>query len=283
MAKWKPKSLLFGTPGIPISTKPHDTVNGIKRVKELGLDAMELEFVRSVNVSKEKAPLVKKTAQEQGIILTSHGQYYVNLASLDKAKLAASVKRMVDAGTRLYECGGWSITWHAAFYQGRPKEKVYEIVKRNLKTVLSQLRDKGVHDVWIRPELTGKESQWGDIDEICKISQEFSNVMPCIDFAHQHARYNGKYNTYEEFCEVLKKIEKALGREGLNNMHIQVCGINYTPKGERNHLNLKNSDFNYKALLKAWKTFKIKGVVIDESPNVESDALLLQKTWKQMK
>ncbi len=42
--------LRFGTAGIPLSTKPYNTLNGIARVKELGLDSMELEFVRSINV-----------------------------------------------------------------------------------------------------------------------------------------------------------------------------------------------------------------------------------------
>ena len=80
----------------------------------------------------------------------------------------------------------------------------------------------------------------------------------------------------------MEAIEKGLGKEGLNNMHIQICGINYGPKGEKNHINLNESDFNWKELLKVWKEFKIKGVVIDESPNVEGDALLLKKTYSEI-
>ena len=30
-------------------------------------------------------------------------------------------------------------------------------------------------------------------------------------------------------------------------------------------------------MIKAWKDFKIKGVAISESPNLEGDALLIQK------
>jgi deoxyribonuclease-4 len=276
----KVKELLFGTPGIPVSTEPRDTLNGIRQVRALGLDAMELEFVRNINVSPEKAPLVRKAAEDADIILTCHGQYWVNLAAPDKAKMEASIQRMIDAATRIHECGGWSITWHTAFYLGRPKEQVYAIVKKNFQHVLKVLHDKGIRDVWLRPETTGKESQWGDLRECIRLSQELEGVLPCIDFAHMHARHNGTNNTLGEFRQMLTEYEQGLGREGLDNMHIQLSGVHYTKAGEINHLNLKESDMNWKDLLKAWKEFRIKGVVIDESPNIEQDALLLQKTWR---
>ena len=53
-----PNKLMFGTAGIPLSTKNRNTKNGISRVKELNLECMELEFVHSINISKEKAPFV---------------------------------------------------------------------------------------------------------------------------------------------------------------------------------------------------------------------------------
>ena len=56
------KKLLFGTAGIPISTPDRNTLNGVEHVRTLGLDCMELEFVHSVNISKEKAPLIKNTS-----------------------------------------------------------------------------------------------------------------------------------------------------------------------------------------------------------------------------
>jgi len=74
-------------------------------------------------------------------------------------------------------------------------------------------------------------------------------------------------------------MEKELGREALHNMHIQVAGIEYTKAGERRHLNLQESDLNFPALVQSWKDYKIKGVVISESPNIEGDAILLKKIY----
>jgi deoxyribonuclease-4 len=104
--------------------------------------------------------------------------------------------------------------------------------------------------------------------------------MPCIDFAHMHA-IEGKNNSYEEFSGILQEVEKSLGKEGLENMHIHMSGINYTEKGERNHLTLDDSDMKYGELMDAFRDFKVKGVVINESPNIEEDALLLQKVYKR--
>ncbi len=275
------KSLLFGTPGIPISTSPRDTLNGVKQVRALGLDAMEFEFVQNVHVNEQLAPVIKKTAEELGVVITCHGQYYVNLAAIEPAKLHASIDRMLSAARRVNECGGYSITWHMGYYLGRPKDKVHEIVTHGVKEVVKKLQDEGIK-IWIRPETTGKETQWGDLQETIKLSQEVEQVLPCVDFGHLHARYNGKNNTLEEFRDILSQIEKGLGREALDNMHIQCCGINYGPKGEKNHLNFEESDFNWKDMLKAWKEFKIKGVVITESPNIEGDALMLKRAWQKL-
>lgn len=274
--------LLFSCPGIPASAVPHDTVNGIRRVRELGLGGMELEFVRNVHVKKDLIPEVKRLAKENNVVLTCHGQYWVNLTPVEEIKVKQSLVRMRDAANVVHACGGWSITWHMAFYLGKSKEVVYQLVKDRVKGLVKDLRDKG-NDIWIRPETTGKPTQWGDLDECLRLSQDVEGVLPCIDFSHLHAR-EGKMNSEDEFREVLLKIEQALGRFGLDNMHIQVSGINYGPKGEKNHLNLEDSasDLKWLDLLKVWKEFKIKGVVVTESPNIEDDALLLQKTWKSL-
>ena len=271
--------LFFGTAGIPLSTEPRNTIEGIKQVKQLGLGAMELEFVQSVNISPEKAPEVKKTAKENDIVLTAHGQYYINLNSLEKEKIEASKQRVLKAARILSACGGWSLCFHAAYYMGDEK-RAYENVKSSLKEIVKILKNEGIK-VWIRPETGGKLSQFGSLEELIKISQEVEQVLPCIDWAHHYARSLGKINSYQEYSKILEEIEKSLGKEALENMHCHSEGIAYTDKGEKNHLVFADSVVNYKDLVKAWKDFKIKGVIICESPNIEKDALLLKNEYEK--
>lgn len=273
-------SLLFGPAGIPLSAKNRSSIEGIKKVKELGLGCMELEFVRGVKMTNPAAKLVEEARKKQGIELTAHGPYYINLNSDEKAKRAASRTRILQTARIGWLCGASSITFHAAYYGKQEPKKVYEVVKEELKEILKTLKNES-NKVWIRPELTGKPTQFGDLQELIKLSQELEQVMPCVDYAHYHARYNGKYNSYKEFADVLEQIEKGLGKEALNNMHIHISGIEYSQKGERNHLNIENSSMNYKELVKVWKDYKIKGVVISESPNLEGDAILLKNTYEK--
>ncbi|MBI2134704.1 TIM barrel protein [Candidatus Woesearchaeota archaeon] len=273
------EKLLFGTAGIPASSKGPTEI-GIADVKKLGLGAMELEFVHSINITREKAPTIKKAAEENGIVLTCHAPYFINLNSLEKPKLKASIQRILNSARILNLCGGWSVCFHPGFYQKSTKEEAFERVRGSIKEMSEALK-KEKNNVWLRLETTGKATQFGDLDEILRLSGELSNVMPCIDFAHFHARTNGKYNSYKEFYEILEKVEKTLGKKGLENMHIHITGIAYGEKGEKHHLNLKDSDLKYRELLKALKDFSAKGVVISESPNIEEDALLMKRTYEK--
>ncbi len=269
--------LLFGTAGIPLSTEPRNTIEGIKQVKKLGLSAMELEFVQSVNITEEKAPEVRKTAQQNDIVLTAHGQYYINLNSQEREKIEASKQRVLKAARILDACGGWSLCFHAAYYMGDEIGAYYN-VKQSLKEIVKTLKNEG-NRVWIRPETGGRLSQFGSLDELIKVSQEVEQVLPCIDWAHHYSRSLGEINTYEGYSKILEEIEKGLGKDALQNMHCHSEGIEFTDKGEKNHLAFADSKINYKDLVKVWKDFKIKGVIICESPIIEKDALLLKKEY----
>jgi deoxyribonuclease-4 len=276
-----PSSLHIGTAGIPLTTNPRNMFGAIPRLRELRLDAMEIEFVRNITLNQSTASKILVQNKQQDIMLTCHGSYFINLNAAEKDTIVASRRRILEGATMARMAGAWSMTFHAAYYLKDEKSIVYGRVKEQLKHIISELQDAG-NEIWIRPETTGKESQFGNLKEIISLSQEVGQVMPCIDFAHLHARSAGKYNTTSEFREVMDMVEEGLGREGLNNMHIHISGINYGPKGEKNHLFLEESDMNWKDLIKVWKEYKIKGVVINESPNIEEDAILMKKYWEGM-
>jgi len=272
------EKLLFGTAGAPHSARTSSTSAGIKRVAELGLGCMELEFVRGVNMSREAALTVAEVADSKRIALTAHGPYFVNLNAREPEKIKASQERILQTARIASLCGAVSIVFHAAFYLGDPPRKVYGQVKKQLQQLTSQLRAEG-NQVWLRPEVTGKTSQFGTLEEVIELSAEVKGIAPCIDFAHWHAR-TGKFNSYDEFVFILKQVENKLGRQALENMHIHVSGIAYGEHGEIKHLNAAESDFKYVDFIQALSDCKVKGLVICESPNLEEDALLLQQTYK---
>jgi len=272
--------LLFGTGGIPHSAKLPSTTSGIERIAELGLGCMEIEFVQGVKMGEEGAMAVAKTATKTGVKLSAHAPYFINFNAHEPEKIKASHDRLLQTARIASLCQAESIVFHAAFYLGDSPDKAYNAVKKSLGETMNQLKRKD-NQVWIRPETTGKATQFGTIEEIVNLSAELEGVAPCIDFAHCHAR-SGEFNSYLEFTSILLQIKERLGRAALEDMHIHVAGIAYGKKGEVKHLNLKESDFQYVELLKALRDYDVKGIVICESPNLEEDALLLQVTYNSL-
>jgi len=130
---------------------------------------------------------------------------------------------------------------------GRPAEIVYQLIKAALVKITTDLR-KAKIDIRLTPELTGKPSQFGSLDELLRLAKEIKGLGLCIDFSHLHARSGGRYNSYTEFSRVLKTVRESLGKDALHNLHIHISGIKYTAKGEREHLDLTDSDLKYQDL-----------------------------------
>jgi deoxyribonuclease-4 len=273
--------LLFGTGGVPVSAKSRSTEAGIERIAELGLGCMEVEFVQGVKMSPQAAVSVGELAAKKKVVLTAHGPYFINLNAVEPEKIHMSKERILQTARIAALFGAKSITFHAAFYLKSTSVETYAVVKRRLQEVVNILRKEG-NKVMISPEVTGKPSQFGTLEELLQLSSEIEGVLPCVDFSHWHAR-TAKANSYQEFSDILDQVEKKLGRRALDNMHIHVSGIAYGRKGEIKHLMLPDSDFQYAELLRALKERKAKGVVICESvPYLENDALLLQQTYRSL-
>lgn len=272
--------MLFGPAGIPHSTNPpHTQIQGVERVAELGLGCMEIEFVRGVKMGEETAHAVREIANKKGVRLTVHAPYFINLNARQPKTINLSKAMILQAARVGATCGAEGIVIHAAFYLNDPPTEVYATVKKRMDEIAQRLREQGIK-VLLRPEVTGKPSQFGTLEEILNLSAEVEGVAPCLDFAHWHARTRAA-NSYPEFLAILEQVESKLGRQALDNLHLHVAGIDYGEKGERKHLLLEESDFRYKELLHALKERKAKGLVICESPNLEQDALLLQQTYRQ--
>jgi len=269
--------LLFGTGGAPHSASANTTVAGIERIAELGLGCMEIEFVLGVKMGEDEARLVAEAAARKGVKLSAHAPYFINFNAREPEKIRASQERLLKTARIAALCGAQSIVFHTAFYLGDSPEEAYNKIKKHLEEVMLQLRQEN-NRVCIRPEVMGKQSQFGTIEEILNLCIELEGLAPCVDFAHWHAR-TGIFNSYQEFVSILLQIEERLGRVALDDMHIHFSGIKYGGKGEIKHLNLEESDFQYIELIRALKDYKVKGLFICESPNLEDDAQLLQKAY----
>jgi deoxyribonuclease IV len=274
--------LLFGTGGVPHSAKDRSVLSGIKRIAELGLGNQEVEFVHGVRTGEEKCRLYGETARELGVALTCHGPYYINLNSNEPEKKEASIKRILNTARAAYWMGAESYTFHAAFFMKQEPDKVYGVVRQAIELIMEEIDKEGIGGPKLSPELTGKPTQWGSLQELIRLCQDVEGVHPCIDFAHAHARSGGAENSYEEFRASLEAIKSELGQQYLERLHIHVSGIEYSAKGERHHLVLQESDFKYQELIQALRDCNVGGTVVCESPSLEEDAALMKAAYDKL-
>lgn len=269
--------LLFGISGIPLGdeTKKFTYKTGIEYLHSLGLEAMELPFVRSVNVTDKNKDGILEEKMSKDFYLSAHGSYFINLNADEKEKQDKSIERILNGANGLKKVNGRSLVFHPGFYLKDSKEETFETIINNL----ASLPNIGVD---YRLETTGKPTQFGNLQELVAICKEVKTCKLCIDFSHLHARENGCLKGYKDFYNILSYIEKELSRDAIEDMHIHMSGIHYGPKGEKNHLPFLESDFNYKDCLKALKDFNAKGCIICESPILEKDALLLKETYDML-
>jgi deoxyribonuclease-4 len=273
----------FGTVGAPITTakKPGGSVGAVLRLAELGLDALELGWVQSVRVSEQTCADIRATSQEKDVLISVHAPYFINL-NADEEEWPKSRKRLMDAAHYGHLAGATDIVFHPGSYFGLPPEQVLPKAIDRLQECMQELRTAG-NPVTLRPETMGKSAMLGSLEDTLAMSQAIPGVLPCLDFAHLHARPgDGSMNTYEEWAGVLEAYQQALGSASLQNLHIHLSGIAYGPKGEKEHLPVEEADLDLSGLFRALDELGCRGRILCESPAMEEDALILKRRWESV-
>ena len=280
--------LLFGPAGfggsnliqVPTSSK-NPTADAIPVTKKAGLDTLEIEFVHSVylkNSIQEKLDEIKSNSKKFDFPLSIHAPYFINLNAIEEIKLQNSYRYILDSLEVGEKIGARVVVFHIGFFL---KDDHAQVMKRIEKELL-YLQDKFKGNVQLGTELVGKKTQIGSLEEILSLYDKLDHkfLFPVIDFAHLHARENGFFKSQKNMdntFEILKSYPDVV-----EQMHIHLSGINYTEKGERNHLMFQEADIPYKKILVGLKDIKAKGTVICESPDPALDALLLKREYDKL-
>ena len=275
--------MLFGTVGAPISTpkKPGGSVGAIIHLHSLDLSAFELGWVQSVRISEEKCAEIKRNAVENNISLSVHAPYFINL-NADDEEWPKSRQRLMDAAYYGNLAGATDIIFHPGSYFESPADEVLKIAIPRLQACVSDLRKAG-NPVRLRPETMGKQAMLGSLEDTLIMSKEIEGVFPCLDFAHLHARPgDGSVNSSSEWKDIISLYVRYLGESALASLHIHLSGIEYTPKGEKNHLPIRESDLHIQELLSVLKSGGCGGRILCESPILEDDAIYLQDLWQSL-
>lgn len=270
--------IYLGTAGIPLSAKGKSTIEGVKKVKELGLNAMEVEFVQGVKMSIEKAKELGEVAKTIGVRLSVHAPYYINLCSEEKEKMEASKNRILETATRAEAMGADAIAIHVAFYGKKSKrEECLDEVKSGLGEILDKSKELGIVNVKFGIETMAKETAIGTLDEVILLSKELDRqIIPYIDWAHTFARQGGQI----DYGEILDRLTKELGLTHINS-HFEGLEIR-NGKYVDIHRSIVYNTPPFEPLAREILKRDISITLICESPELENDALRMKKILEDL-
>jgi len=269
--------LFFGPAGVPPSAK--STEEGIRLVSGLGLNALEVEFVRGVRMKPEEARRVGRTAADLGVRLSAHAPYYINLNSRDQDIIKRSKEHILLTMDIAHELGAKIIVVHAGFYSEMPSEAATEIIAQGVAEVRERADNAGSSDVVLGLETMGKKASWGTFPEMRRVCAQVKNVQPVVDFAHLHARGHGSVRTAVDFEKILSEFE----RFNAPFLHAHFTGIEWGPSGEKRHLEVSSASPDFRLLAPLLHGRKYDIALICESPLLEKDALLMKGMFEETK
>ncbi|MFH0836640.1 MAG: TIM barrel protein, partial [Candidatus Aenigmatarchaeota archaeon] len=219
------------------------------------------------------AKQVGEAAKENKIELSIHAPFYINLASDEKEKIAASKTRILESCKRGHYFGSKNnptkIVFHPAYFGKTDKEEVYQ----KTRTAMEDMHDKIRASAWnaiLCPETTGKHSALGSLEETLRLAKEIKCSF-CIDLAHLYARANG----HIDYEAVLKQVGKH------KHLHFHFSGINYSTKGELNHLIMGHKP-DFKPFAQLLLKRKQDCTIISESPITWKDSLKMKQIFEKL-
>lgn len=259
------------------------TVEAFSWLREtFSLGAFEIPFGRGISMSETTAMAIGEKARQEGVVLSAHAPYYINLANPNPAMAEKSMGYIKNTARLLTLMGGERVVLHVGSPKDQPRDQALELCARRLKDTRAALIAAGYPQIRLCLETMGRPSVLGTLEEILTLTQVDDSFLPCVDFAHLHAAGGGAINDQDDFARVLDRIEEALGLPRARQMHMHFSRIEYGSKGEIRHRIFAETDygpeFSLLAPLLARRGYQ--GILICESRGTQAeDAAHMQRSY----
>jgi deoxyribonuclease-4 len=252
---------------------------------KMGLDAYEYQCSKGIKVGDETAVKIGNEASKNGIFLSIHAPYYINMSSPEEEKRLKSKRYIIDTMILAKKMDAKRIVVHTGSYSKVDKKWALKTAIKVLDEVLIEADELGLGDVTVCPEVLGKQNQLGSLEEIVEMCKIDERLIPTIDFGHIHARGFGCLNSKEDFEAVIDKIENSLGAYRVKKLHCHFSRVEFTKGGEKKHWTIDDTQYGpeFKYLAEVIVDRKLEPVIICESRGkMAEDALKLKKIYQEI-
>jgi len=260
------------------------SIHAPKWLRSLGLDCYEYQCGRGVNIGEDTARAIGAAAQEQGIVMSLHAPYYINLSGDSEERMEKNCDYILKSARACHWLGGDRIVVHCGGLSGMERETALAHTLLNLRCALTALEQAGLDHVRMCIETMGKVNVLGDAQEVCQICRMDDRLLPCIDFGHLNARTQGGMSREEDFAALLDLLENRLGRERATRFHAHFSKIEYGKGGEVKHLTFDDAEYgpDFAPLAKLLARRGLAPRIICESAGTQAeDAVQMKRMFEQ--
>ena len=212
-----------------------------KWVKTNGLDCFEYSFGRGVNLGEEKAISIGRAFEQEGVEISVHAPYFINLANPEDEKALNSFGYILNSAYAGRKMGAKRVVFHPASQGKEDRATAVSRTTERLVILKNMIEENDLCDIKFCPETMGKLAQIGTVEEITKFCQIADFYYPCVDFGHVNARERGSLKTVEDYTSRLLYMIDNIGFEKVDNMHVHFSKIQYADKGEIRHLTFEDA------------------------------------------
>ena len=224
-------SAQFGPAGNAENFPYRSSADAPRWLKEIGLDCYEYQCGKGIHVGEATARKVGAAAAEQGIALSLHAPYFINLANPDPQSLQKTIGYITGACLVADWMGARRVVIHSGALMGRTRREALDIALRSLREVIAACDGAGFGHLTLCPETMGKINQLGDLDEVLELCTLDERLLPCVDFGHLYARSLGADEGAEAMERMLSRMEEVLGPDRASRFHSHFSHIEFTPNG----------------------------------------------------
>lgn len=203
---------------------------------QMALTAYEYQCGRGVRVGTETAQKIGQAARENGITLSLHAPYFINLSTDTEEQREKNTRYVLESCRAAQDMGADRIVVHTGGLGKRSREAAMENSRYNVRMLLDQKETAGYDAVTICLETMGKVNVIGTAEEIMALVALDDRLLPCIDFGHLNARTHGGMCTREDVKALYDLMENTIGVARARQFHSHFSKIEYGKGGEVRHL-----------------------------------------------
>ncbi len=284
--------LKLGPAGVPLSCKGRTIVEGMDDITVLGLDAMEVQTVRTIQ------PQHFDQYWQAGILswksdfeMNMHGPYYAELLGnkRERNRTLSKMETSLQAGKII---NARHLTFHVGPYgEYDPGTAANEQVANVMSGIVERVREVwGVEEEeedyaafpWVHEsepslvgiETSGRQELWGTVEEVLEVCNHVEGTVPVLNMGHIHARGHGRLRTSEDYAELFDQARETYGG---STFYCHFAGVEHRMGNALHYTQIKKSDLKFEPFAEylAEEGDWMDITIISDSPLLEHDAMYM--------